>query len=171
MPVIARGPGSWSGRGGHLLTLGIWVLQGATDSDYIRLFGQPNWATFLPVAQVYTRNRSRKDEERVDRKKAGSGPERRIQDRIIEALELDGWYVLETHGSLYQCGFPDLYACKKGEGQRWIEVKNPDGYSFTGAQLETFPRMMAEGVGIWILTSETQLDRLHNKPNWTEYLV
>jgi len=150
--------------------VGIWDLQGADHRDYARLFGAPNWASFLPVSRVYTRTRHKKPKELIEHRKAGSGPERIIQDKVIEALETAGWFVLETHGSLFQCGFPDLYAVKKGSGQRWIEIKNPDGYTFTGAQLETFPRMMAEGIGIWILTSEQQLDRLDGRPNWMEYL-
>jgi hypothetical protein len=150
--------------------VGIWVLQGATDDDYNRLFGAPNWASYLPVAQVYTRNRTRKEVIRAPLKKAGSGPEMVIQEKIIKALEADGWYCLTMAGCLFQSGFPDIFVCKKGCGTRWVEVKNPAGYQFTGAQLETFPRMMAEGVGIWILTSETQIDRLNGKPNWTEYL-
>jgi hypothetical protein len=150
--------------------VGIWVLQEATDDSYERLFKAPNWATYLQVANPYARFRAKKEKPKQDLRKAGHGPERAIQDEIIEALTLDGWFVLETFGSLFQSGFPDLYACKRGEGQRWIEVKQPKGYKFTGRQLEVFPRMQAEGVGIWILTSGDQLSLIHEPPNWHRFL-
>lgn len=147
--------------------VGIWVMQ--SEREYETLFKAPNWATYLPVARVYTRNRTKQTKEKVEKRIAGSGPEREIQTSIIEALEFDGWFVLETYGSLYQSGFPDLYACKRGHGQRWIEVKNPNKYVFTPMQLETFPRMDCEGVPIWILTSNN-LGPIHGPPNWREYL-
>ena len=150
--------------------VGIWVLQGHTDTDYARLFGPPNWASYLPVSNPYMRRRSKQEKDRGPLKKAGSGPEMVIQDKIVAALEADGWYCLTMAGCLFQSGFPDLYVAKKGEGTRWIEVKNPDGYTFTGSQLETFPRMQAEGVGIWILTSVTQIPLLYEKPNWHHFL-
>lgn len=151
--------------------VGIWVLQEATESSYDSLFRAPNWASYLPVAQVNMRNRARKPKAKVERKQAGSGPERALQNEVVAALEARGWFVLETHGSLYQHGFPDVYACKKGHGQRWIELKIEGAYKFTGAQLETFPRLMAEAVGIWIVTDVDHLfDRIQEKPNWTNYL-
>lgn len=151
--------------------VGVWILDEATDVSYDRLFRPPNWASYLPVCQVHTRNRPSKKKEEAPLKQAGSGPEREIQTAIVERLGAEGWFVLETYGSLYQSGFPDVYACKKGVGQRWIEVKNPEGYKFTGRQLEVFPRMMAEGVGIWILTSADQVPLLTEPPNWTQYLT
>lgn len=147
--------------------VGIWVMQ--NHEEYLKLFSEPNWATYLPVAQVYTRNRVKKPKEKIEKKVSGFGPERDIQTAIIDALQMDGWFVLETHGSLFQSGFPDLYACKKGHGQRWIEVKRPVGYVFTPTQSETFPRMDCEGVPIWILTSDN-LAPIHGPPNWREYL-
>jgi len=147
--------------------VGIWIL--TSEREYMSLFSSPNWASYLPVCRVHTRNRKKIAKEKVEKRIAGSGPERDIQTAIINALELDGWFVLETYGSLYQSGFPDLYACKRGHGQRWIEVKNPQGYKFTPEQLETFPRMDCEGVPIWILTSDN-LSPIHGPPNWRTYL-
>jgi len=147
--------------------VGIWIMQ--KPEDYAKLFAPPNWGMFLPVAKVHTRNRFKKAKEKVEKRIAGKGPERQIQDSIIEALQLDGWFTLETYGSLYQSGFPDVYACKRGFGQRWIEVKNPKEYKFTNMQLETFPRLECEGVPIWILTSN-DLSPIHGPPNWREYL-
>jgi Holliday junction resolvase len=151
--------------------IGLWILSEATDASYDRLFKAPNWASYLPVAQVHMRNRARRPREEIERKKVGRGPERDLQNQVTEKLESDGWFVLETHGSLYQHGFPDIYACKKGE-QRWIELKIKGAYKFTGAQLETFPRLTAEGVGIWIVTNTNHLfDCIMGKPNWHKFLI
>lgn len=150
--------------------IGIWILTEATDASYDKLFKAPNWATYLPVAQAFTRNRYKKPKPETELKIAGRGPERDIQTAIVEALEDDGWYILETYGSLYQSGFPDVYACKKGFGAKWIEVKQPTDYKFTGRQLEIFPRMMSEAVPIWILTSVDDIPKIHGPANWMEFL-
>ncbi len=100
------------------------------------------------------------------------GPEAIIQRQIINFLTLRGWFVKSTHGNMYQSGFPDLYACKRRYGTRWIEVKNPLSYKFTPAQMEDFSRLTAEGVGIWILVAATELEykKLFLPPNWWSYL-
>lgn len=150
--------------------IGIWILGEGSDHEYDKLFKAPNWAHYLPVSQVHTRNRTRKVKEAVDKKKAGFGPERDLQDKVVEQLEKEGWFVLETHGSLYQHGFPDVYACKNGR-QRWIELKIDGAYKFTPGQLETFPRLMAEGVPVWISTDKTDVRKIiEERPNWVEYL-
>lgn len=99
-------------------------------------------------------------------------PEAIIQRRVIEFLIKRGWFVKVTHGSTFQAGFPDLYACKRSYGSRWIEIKNPLNYRFTGAQLEVFPRFAAEGVGIWILVDATEQEylKLFKPPNWWVYM-
>ena len=78
----------------------------------------------------------------------------------------------ETHGNMYQSGFPDLFACHKRYGSRWIEVKNPLKYKFTPAQLQDFPMFAAHGVGVYVLTAATQLeyDKLFLPANWHTYL-
>lgn len=86
------------------------------------------------------------------------GPEDIIQEDIIKMLHERGWFVKILHGSIYQSGMPDLFAAKRQYGQRLIEVKNPVKFSFTPAQVETFPRLLAEGVGIWILGAATEAE-------------
>ncbi len=100
------------------------------------------------------------------------GPEAIIQEALIKYLRERGWFVNPTHGNMYQQGFPDLYAIKRRYGQRWIEVKNPLKFKFTPAQWETFPRMLAEGVGIWILTAATEIEyqKLFQKQNLWKYM-
>lgn len=99
-------------------------------------------------------------------------PELHIRTKIIEELRKFGWHVFITHGNEYQMGFPDLYAMHATYGTRWIEVKNPTGYSFTAAQLERFPIFSACKVGIWILTGweKSDLDKLFLPANWWAYL-
>jgi len=79
---------------------------------------------------------------------------------------------METHGNMYQSGFPDLYICHARYGTRWVEVKVKDKYKFTGAQLENFPAMSAKNVGIWILTAATEEEyaKLFKPANWHTFL-
>lgn len=99
------------------------------------------------------------------------GPERIIQDQLITFLESRGWWVKETHGNLYQAGLPDLYCLHPKHRQRWIEVKNPEQYSFTNAQRESFP-VISKAVGLWILVAATESEyaKLFHPPNWYKYL-
>lgn len=83
--------------------------------------------------------------------KPAVGPEALIQAAIIKELKSQDWYVKVLFGNLYQSGVPDLFAANSKYGQRFIEVKNPDSFSFTPAQCAEFPKMIASGVGIWIL--------------------
>lgn len=104
--------------------------------------------------------------------KKRTGPEAEIQEAIINLLKTKDWFAKETHGNAYQFGFPDVYAAHRLYGARWIETKNPVSYSFTPAQLDTFPMMSAKGVGIWILTAATeeQYQLLFGAPNWQYFL-
>lgn len=101
-----------------------------------------------------------------------TGPEAIIQEDIIKFLRYRGWLVKSTHGNAYQHGFPDLYCAHARYGTRWIEVKNAKCYSFTPAQLEFFPLLMAHGVGVWILVAatESEYQKLWIEPNWHVYL-
>ncbi len=105
--------------------------------------------------------------------RATVGPERRIQDSLIDFLKMRDWLVKETHGNIYQYGFPDLYCAHLKYGQRWVEVKNPVSYSFTPAQLEFFPKLAAAGVGVWVLTAATvvEYEKLFKQPNYYHYLL
>jgi len=100
------------------------------------------------------------------------GPEWIIQQKVIEFLRIRGWFVKVIHGSTFQTGLADLYICKRTYGSRWVEIKNPLAYRFTAAQLETFPRLASEGVGIWILTAATEEEyqKLFLPPNWWTFL-
>lgn len=82
------------------------------------------------------------------------------------------WMVEKTHGNLYQQGFPDLYIAHRKYGERWIDVKQPDGkYTFTNAQKQKWPVWESYRIGIWILTAATQeeYDKLFQPPNWRAY--
>lgn len=144
--------------------VGIWVVTEASEREYEKLFQRPNWWAYFDENHI--RLKKEKGKEPPEQK----GPEAEIQRRIIARLEKEGWFCKALHGDLYQFGMPDIFACKKGCGWRFIEVKNPVSYRFTGAQYETFPRLQAEGVGVWILTSEEQLALLDKPPNWYHFL-
>jgi len=103
---------------------------------------------------------------------AKTKPETIIQKALIDYLKLRNWYVKNTHGNPYSMGFPDLYACHKSYGTRWIEVKVKDKYSFTPAQMDVFPEFAAKGVGIWILTAATDYEykKLFKSANWWAFL-
>lgn len=99
------------------------------------------------------------------------GPEAVIQEDLCHFLLLRGWFTIETHGNIYQHGLPDVLAMNKRYGSRWIEVKNPVSYAFTKAQLETFPKMVLNGVGVWVLTAATdhEYQKLFQPCNWWQY--
>ena len=102
------------------------------------------------------------------------GPEWFLQRDVIKFLRFRGWFVKPTHGNDYQSGFPDLFCTHSTYGIRWIEIKLPEmkGSHFTPAQLEEFPKFVANGAGIWILTAPTEreYDKLFKSPNWYTYL-
>lgn len=86
------------------------------------------------------------------------GPEAKIQKALVKFLRERGWFVKEMTGNMWQSGVPDLYCIKRRCGKRWIEVKNPKKFKFTPAQWEDFPRMIAEGDQIWVLTAATEVE-------------
>jgi hypothetical protein len=91
-------------------------------------------------------------------------------------LVLKGWYCKDTHGSLYSSGWPDIYATHSKYGIRWVEVKNKDRSGgidiFTPDQLEVFPKLCANGSGVWVLVDDTELEykKLFAPFNWYVYL-
>lgn len=104
-------------------------------------------------------------------KKPAHGPEWHIQRRLKAFLKTRGWMVRQTHGNLFQVGFPDLFISHLRWGQRWIDCKVEGRYEFTKAQRREWPVWDAAGTGIWILTDATQeeYDKLFKPPNWRDY--
>lgn len=104
---------------------------------------------------------------------AAQGPEADIQREIIKMLRYKGWYVKRIAASTYLSGLPDLYATHYNYKARWIEIKLPNmkGSRFTAAQLEEFPKLCANGAGVWVLTAATEreYDKLFEPCNWTHY--
>lgn len=144
--------------------VGVWVV--THEDERKKIHGPANWHTFLYGSRGITLSK----EQRPHRNK--TGPEGAIQDSVMSRLEAQDWYCVETYGSAYQSGLPDIFACHAKYGQRWIEFKNPAGYKFTPAQTDVFPRFAAEGVGIWILDGDEdhQVARIHGPANWHCYL-
>lgn len=106
------------------------------------------------------------------RKTRRTGPEAIIESKFIDFLKIRDWMAERTHGNEFQMGFPDLFCAHKRYGQRWVEIKNPDSYSFTPAQLDMFPKMVAHGVGVWIIVAatESEYQKLFGPQNWYTYL-
>lgn len=102
----------------------------------------------------------------------GEPKEAVIQKRIIEALQIRGWECMVTHGNMFQKGFPDLYIFRRPEGSRWVEVKRPNKWRFTSAQINWFHKMAAAGIGIWVLMGheQSEIDKLYKAPNWYLFL-
>lgn len=109
----------------------------------------------------------------VPKKNRGNGPEAKIQSALEDYLKVRDWFVQVMHGNLFQFGVPDMYIAHRRYGARWVEVKNPLSYRFTPAQLETFPRMAAAGVGVWVLIAATESEyrKLFAPANWHTYLM
>ena len=78
-----------------------------------------------------------------------------------------------THGNMFSEGWPDLYATHTSYGARWVEVKKPQMKvsKFTPAQLDTFPKLCANGAGVWVLTgdSDAEYRKLFERFNWWHY--
>lgn len=103
------------------------------------------------------------------------GPEAKVQKAILEMLRQRQWHCIVTHGSLYMSGVPDIFCCHKSYGQRWVEVKLPEmkGSRFTAAQLREFPKLCANGSGVWILTAATDSEyyKLFKESNFSYYYL
>ena len=99
--------------------------------------------------------------------------ESEIEDRIIKKLRYLQWFVKKLHGNMFQSGMPDLFCANYKYGIRLVEIKQPDSTksTFTAAQLQDFMLLTAAGVGIWILTgdSDEQYAKLFQPANWQEY--
>lgn len=102
-------------------------------------------------------------------------PETKLQDKIVEMLIYKGWFCKETHGNMFQSGLPDIFITHYRYGHRWIEVKMPTrkGDVFTPAQHETFPKLCANGSGVWVLVAatESEYEKLFKPHNWYQFLM
>ena len=87
---------------------------------------------------------------------------------IRRALQEQGWLVEKTHGNRFQAGFPDLFCYHPEHGMRWVEVKTPTG-RLTHAQFVNFSKWESFGCGVWILIDATEINLLHEPPNWRRY--
>jgi len=50
-----------------------------------------------------------------------------------------------------------------------VDLKNPDAYDFTMAQIQKWPIWEAHGTGIWIITCNEDYHKLWEPPNWRQY--
>lgn len=102
--------------------------------------------------------------------KKGIGSEWQIQEKIRKILHENGWDTFKMHGNAYQKGLPDTFCCHKIFGSIWIEFKKP-GEKISAVQHQTFARMHSKGVKIYVLDSDTNLERIvTSPPNWMSYI-
>lgn len=76
-------------------------------------------------------------------------------------------------GNALQFGLPDLFTAHPRYGQKWIEVKNWDKFSFTERQIQKFPVLHAAGVGIWVLfrATDEELQKLFEPANGMTIMI
>ena len=85
--------------------------------------------------------------------KGKHGPEYKIQQDIIKYLEDRGWLTRVVSGGLYNVGLPDIIACHKIYGIKFIEVKTPvKNVTFTKAQWHWYPKYNQNGAPVYVLT-------------------
>lgn len=74
------------------------------------------------------------------------------------------WYGVNISCNKFQKGLPDYYFTKTNNRPRWVEYKiiNKHGkISFTPAQVDKFPKLMANGTMIYVLCTrfDTPLEK------------
>jgi len=99
-------------------------------------------------------------------------PEYGILRNLVKFLKDRGWLVQRMSADAFLNGFPDLFCAHKKWGTRWIEVKQPEGYTLTQAQRRKWALWDELGIGIWILTAATQeeYNKLYKLPNWRNFV-
>lgn len=91
----------------------------------------------------------------------------RVRNPIRHLMEQRGWICRLVPADTYHVAFPDMWACHKTAGERWIEfkVRRSASLSFTDAQEQWFPKLCDNGMRLWVLASEYDLrlnvNRLH----------
>lgn len=96
-------------------------------------------------------------------------PEASLQEKIVKFLEERGWLVEVMHASYALKGIPDLYCWNQNLGiHRWIDVKLPVGSDLTKAQCQKWPEWEKVGLGVWIMKSTEDYQKLFSPPNWRE---
>jgi hypothetical protein len=99
-------------------------------------------------------------------------PEKEAATKLIKLMRKEGWYVKRLNVSAGQYstpGFPDYYCLHKVHGQRWVETKSHDSGKLEASQLDTFAEWSKYGMGVWVLTGESDYKLLFEKPNWWKY--
>jgi len=115
----------------------------------------------------------REREMRVPKIRGVKGIEYKLQQKIIKYLQDRNWFVKVLTGTMYQWGLPDLFACHKKYGIKLIEIKNPEQYSFTAAQIQEFPKLISNGAPVYVMTAANKenYDRLFGPSNLWLYLT
>lgn len=86
-------------------------------------------------------------------------------------MQSKGWLLLKITGSIYQVGYPDVYATHKEHGPRWIETKRPESGKLSSEQIEVFTALTAHGAGVWIMETVEDYPNLFGRANWWRWCV
>lgn len=86
-------------------------------------------------------------------------------------MEARGWLVEKVTASAYLIGWPDVFACHREFGQRWIEMKRPNVGRLNDDQRRVFMKWHNAGVRIWVVTSVEEYGLLFKEPNWFWYTL
>jgi len=133
------------------LGIGIWILTAATQEEYNKLYKPPNWRDFckeefrVPAqeeihARLDESCREHEESQMAGKEARGEArtngmsrdkPEWQIRDELVKFLKTHQWHVEPISADAFQNGIPDLFCANKELGTRWVEVKRPNGYTFT----------------------------------------
>jgi hypothetical protein len=113
----------------------------------------------VPVSQAHYAKDD--DDDRLPAKEAA------LLKALRDFMHIRGWYTKKMHGSIYQAGFPDLFAAHPQHGIRLIETKTyRPGHGLEPSQVAEFTKLNA----VYILRGPQDYERLF-KPhfNWMPY--
>ena len=112
----------------------------------------------------------------MDPKKQRAKLEKDHELELRRLMRTLGWHTEKTHGSLFRKGFPDLFCMHPTLGpgstpiQRWVEMKRPGQGELEESQKVKFRLWTNAGVGIWVLSSAADYDKLFKPANWHWWL-
>lgn len=128
----------------------VWILKDTSESEYLKLFKEPNYDTEMASCN-YRHNKNSKPKER-EVQDHGEG---KWQEELSKYFETQGYTAMHTYGNNIQRGLPDVYLLK-GAVRKWLELKRYN--SFTTSQRKYFPLMFACKIPIWILEYKKEVE-------------
>ncbi len=91
-----------------------------------------------------------------------------IADPMTAHARALGWHVENITASQFLKGIPDCVMGKNGLPQKWVEwkvIEEGGSIKFTKAQLDKFPKLIANGFKLWVICTPWN-QPLHGPANW-----